>query len=80
MALVRKKVTSIKWPITITSPSDGGKWVDETFIPEDNKRELIEICGHYVFSDERFLNMKPHIDDKIKTVIKNKLRRLNELT
>jgi len=56
------------------------KWVDETFIPEDNKRELIEICGHYVFSDERFLNMKPHIDDKIKTVIKNKLRRLNELT
>ena len=31
MALIRKKVTSIKWPITITSPSDGGKWVDETF-------------------------------------------------
>jgi len=56
------------------------KWVDETFIPVDNKRELIEICGHYVFSDERFLNMKPNIDDKIKTVIKNKLRRLNELT
>jgi hypothetical protein len=54
--------------------------VDETFIPVDNKRELIEICGHYVFSDERFLNMKPNIDDKIKTVIKNKLRRLNELT
>ena len=56
------------------------KWVDETFIPEDNKRELIEICGHYVLSDEKFLNIKPNIDDKIKTVIKNKLRRLNELT
>ena len=56
------------------------KWVDETFIPEDNKRELIEICGHYVLSDEIFLNIKPNIDDKIKTVIKNKLRRLNELT
>ena len=56
------------------------KWVDKDFIPEDNKKELIKICGHYVFSDERFLNMKPHIDDKIKSVIKNKLRRLNELT
>ena len=56
------------------------KWVDETFIPEDNKRELIEICGHYVFSDKSFLDIKPDIDDKIKTVIKNKLRRLNELT
>ena len=56
------------------------KWVDKDFIPENNKKELIKICGHYVFSDERFLNMKPNIDDKIKTVIKNKLRRLNELT
>jgi len=32
MALVKKKVNLIKWPITITSPSDGGKWVDESFI------------------------------------------------
>lgn len=56
------------------------KWVDKDFIPENNKKELIKICGHYVFSDERFLNMKPNIDDKIKIVIKNKLRRLNELT
>ena len=56
------------------------KWVDKDFIPENNKKELIKICGHYVFSDERFLNMKPNIDDKIKTVIKNKLRGLNELT
>ena len=56
------------------------KWVGKDFIPENNKKELIKICGHYVFSDERFLNMKPHIDDKIKRVIKNKLRRLNELT
>jgi hypothetical protein len=56
------------------------KWVDKTFIPEDNKRELIEICGHYVFSDESFLDIKPDIDDKIKSVIKDKLRELNELT
>ena len=56
------------------------KWVDNDFVPEDNKKELIKICGHYVFSNRRFLDIKPNIDDKIKTVIKNKLRRLNELT
>ena len=55
------------------------KWVDETFIPEDNKRELIEICGHYVFSDESFLDIKPDIDDKIKKVIKEKLRSLTNV-
>jgi len=54
------------------------KWVDETFIPVDNKRELIEICGHYVFSDESFLDIKPDIDLKIKEKIKNKLRSLSE--
>jgi len=31
MALIKKKVTSIKWPVTVTSPSDGGKWKNETF-------------------------------------------------
>ena len=49
------------------------KWVDETFIPEDNKRELIEICGHYVFSDESFLDIKPDIDLKIRKTLKIKL-------
>ena len=52
------------------------KWVDEDFIPANNKRELIKICGHYVFSDERFKKIKPEIDNKIKDVIKNKLREL----
>jgi len=49
------------------------KWVDETFIPEDNKRELIEICGHYVFSDKSFLDIKPDIDLKIRKTLKIKL-------
>ena len=31
MALIRKKVTSIKWPVTISSPADGGKWWYETY-------------------------------------------------
>ena len=52
------------------------KWVDKDFIPENNKRELIKICGHYVFSDDRFLKIKPNIDLKIKEVIKNKLKEL----
>ena len=52
------------------------KWVDDDFIPEDNKKELIKICGHYVLSDKKFLEIKPNIDDKIKQKIKNKLEDL----
>ncbi len=55
------------------------KWVDEDFIPDSNKRELIEICGHYVLSDKEFLDIKPNIDNKIKKVIKNKLNELNSI-
>ena len=49
------------------------KWVDDNFIPEENKKELIKICGHYVFSDKKFLEIKPNIDIIIKSKIKNKL-------
>ena len=52
------------------------KWVDNDFVPEDNKKELIKICGHYVLSDKKFLDIKPDIDFKIKVTIKNKLRNL----
>jgi len=52
------------------------KWVDDNFIPEENKKELIKICGHYVFSDKKFLEIKPNINEKIKYVVKNKLREL----
>ena len=52
------------------------KWVDDDFVPEDNKEELIKICGHYVLSDKKFLEIKPDIDEKIKLTIKNKLREL----
>ena len=55
------------------------KWVDSDFVPEDNKKELIKICGHYVFSDDEFLNIKPNIDEKIKNKIKDKLRSLSEI-
>ena len=49
------------------------KWVDKRFIPENNKKELIKICGHYVFSDDKFLDIKPNIDSEIKKTIKDKL-------
>ena len=52
------------------------KWVDKGFIPYENKQELIKICGHYVLSDKKFLDMKPSIDTKIKLVIKDKLKEL----
>ena len=45
-------------------------------LPEDNKKELIKICGHYVFSDKTFLDIKPSIDYKIKKVITSKLSEL----
>ena len=43
MALIKKKVTSVKWPITVTSPSDGGKWKDETFTGVFKKLGIKEI-------------------------------------
>ena len=55
------------------------KWVDGDFVPEDNQKELIKICGHYVFSDDKFLNIKPDIDENIKNKIKDKLRSLSEI-
>jgi hypothetical protein len=32
------------------------KWVNENFDPYKNKKELIQICGHYVFSNDDFKN------------------------
>ena len=52
------------------------KWIGKDFIPEDNKKELIKICGHYVFSNEKFKSIKPDIDNKIKESIKHKLKEL----
>ena len=49
------------------------KWVRDDFIPENNKKELIKICGHYVLSNDEFIKIKPDIDLKIKQTIKNRL-------
>ncbi len=56
------------------------KWVSTDFDPENNKEELINICGHYVFSDPRFIEIKnklgENIDDEIKKAITNKITEL----
>ena len=55
------------------------KWVDESFDPLVNKRELIKICGHYILSTPEFIELKKvfgNIDTEIKSNVKSKLREL----
>ncbi len=52
------------------------KWVDKSFDPYTQKLDLIKICGHYVLSDPKFLDIKPNIDNIIKNNIKQKLHEL----
>ncbi len=54
------------------------KWVNGDFVPENNKDKIINISGHYVFSDPKFQELKAKIDDgdldnKIKKFIIKKL-------
>ena len=56
------------------------KWVDETFIPEDNKEEIINISGHYVLSESKFLSLKNKLNSNLDdTIQKNVYNRINEL-
>jgi fructose/tagatose bisphosphate aldolase len=52
------------------------KWVSPKFNPFTQKEKLIKICGHYVLSNPKFLEIKPNIDTQIKTNIKKKLYEL----
>jgi len=56
------------------------KWVNSEFNPYTNKKELVEICGHYVLSYPEFISdiksQFPDIDKKIKI---NVTKKLNEL-
>ena len=52
------------------------KWVNSDFIPENKKEELIKICGHYVFSNIKFLELKSKymdLDIKIQEIVKNRV-------
>jgi len=53
------------------------KWVNINFKPEENKVELIKICGHYHNKD---LKSIIRVDDRsIKNKLKNRLEELNSL-
>ena len=53
------------------------KWVDKKFDPEKNKEQLINICGHYIVSNLKFVteikNKFRNIDDEIKIEIRKKV-------
>jgi len=56
------------------------KWVDEDFNPFMKKIELVQICGHYLFSDDEFKKeILPYIDVQGRIIenINSKLDRLN---
>ncbi len=48
------------------------KWVTD-FSDIKSKESLIGVCGHYIFSSQEFLSIKPDIDEKIKTRIKERI-------
>ncbi len=57
------------------------KWVSEDFKPDENKEEIINICGHYVFSDEKFKKLANIIEVglsakniTLRILIKNKIK------
>jgi hypothetical protein len=52
------------------------KWVSSSFNPENNKKELIKICGHYVLSDNKtkeILNKFDNIDILVQDKVINKI-------
>ena len=58
------------------------KWVKDDFNPFENKRKLIEICGHYVFTNEDLKSIKlklNNIDEKIKESIYDRLNYIYQL-
>lgn len=48
------------------------KWVNKSFDPAVNRKELIKICGHYVLSDKRVVEML-NCFDNISKIVQNKV-------
>lgn len=55
------------------------KWVSQDFEPFENKLELMRICGHYQFFNQKFINMNLNIDHIIKEKLYSKLLNMFEL-
>jgi hypothetical protein len=48
------------------------KWVDSSFNPFENKKELIQICGHYLLSNEKIIHITsryPQIPEMVKQAV-----------
>ncbi len=61
------------------------KWVPSDFKPDDNKEEIINISGHYVFSDPKFIELKnklncESLDTQIKFYVTKRIEELIEST
>ncbi len=73
------ELLNIYWKICYDS-GKWKKWVDDSFNPFEQKEELINICGHYVLSNDKFIqnvkNKLGDINDLIKTNVKIKLKEL----
>jgi|TARA_R100000455_G_C6269283_1_gene124876 hypothetical protein len=54
------------------------KWVKKDFVPSENKKQLINICGHYVFSTVEFEKIKINVDLQVKKNIKKRIREIYE--
>ena len=58
------------------------KWVDSDFVPQDNKLKLINIAGHYVFSDYEFIELKKklsNIDEQITNSLNLRMETYSEI-
>jgi len=56
------------------------KWVDKSFIAENNKEEVINISGHYVLSEPKFIELKNKFNNDLNKLIQEKVYfRINEL-
>ncbi len=58
------------------------KWVPSSFNPQEQPEKLVEICGHYVLSNPKFLSavksrLSSDIDKVIKDIMIEKLRQLH---
>ena len=57
------------------------KWLPKDFeLTNDSKRDIVMVSGHYVFSNDQFVNLKRQltdIDSKIQNAIYNKLKELS---
>jgi D-tagatose-1,6-bisphosphate aldolase subunit GatZ/KbaZ len=49
------------------------KWVGESFVPENNKTELIKICGHYVISNPDTEKITHYFKKKISDIVKEEM-------